>query len=701
MLKAYFLIAISGLSVLPVALSAEEQTATWVNTYGVSGGLIDMPTAEVGPDGRLITTISHFGGTTKTNLSFQLTPRISGVFRYSGIKGLTAPGSGLSTYFDRSFDVHYQIFDEKTYRPALAVGLRDFLGTGLYSGEYVVATKSVGPKLRLTGGLGWGRLGSHGSFAVMGSRPTQTLGSGGIPNYDRWFRGPVAGFAGINYNHNDRLGFSVEYSSDAYVREDRRIFDVKSPFNFGAKYKFNDTVQLGASYMYGSEFGLNISISIDPKSSPVIGGNDTAPQPVAVRASQSAQDLGWTNEAERQDQIKAALATALAREGIALEGTRIEGRSAELLIRNERFDIESQAVGRAMRIMTRVLPDSVETLKVTYSSQGIPAGSVTISRSDIEALEHAPATDILNRARFSADSSALSFDSLEGTYPRLTWGLGPIAKFSVFDPDSPVRADLLAQIEGQYHIAPGWVASGSLNYKLGGNLDGLSPNRGGFVAINPPHAVRSDARLYAVGRGPKIEHLTIAKYGRLGENLYGRMTFGYLEQMYAGVSGEVLWKPVSSRLALAAELNYVVQRDFDQRFGLQDYNIATGHLSAYYDLGKGFHTQVDVGRYLAGDYGATVAVDREFGNGWRVGAYVTKTNLSSERFGEGSFDKGIKITLPMSWALGNSTQKSTETVIQSLTRDGGARVNVNGRLYNTVRETHRAEMAKTWGRFWR
>jgi hypothetical protein len=114
-------------------------------------------------------------------------------------------------------------------------------------------------------------------------------------------------------------------------------------------------------------------------------------------------------------------------------------------------------------------------------------------------------------------------------------------------------------------------------------------------------------------------------------------------------------------------------------------------------LGKGFHTQVDVGRYLAGDYGATVAVDREFGNGWRVGAYVTKTNLSSERFGEGSFDKGIKITLPMSWALGNSTQKSTETVIQSLTRDGGARVNVNGRLYNTVRETHRAEMAKDVG----
>ena len=701
MFKASLVSAAAGIFLLPVGLSAEQQTTEWINMYGLSSGLIDMPTAEVGHDGRLATTISYFGQTTKTNLSFQLTPRLSGVFRYSGIDGLRPPGSGLSTHYDRSFDVHYQIFDEKMYRPSLAIGLRDFLGTGIYSGEYVVATKSVGPKLRLTGGVGWGRLGSHGSFATMGARPSGTLGSGGIPNYDRWFRGPVAGFAGINYQHTNRLAFAVEYSSDAYVREDGRSFYVMSPFNFGVKYKLNNTVLLGASYMYGSEFGINLSIALDPKDSPVIGGNDTAPQPVAVRALKSAQELGWTVEVAKNEQVKASLARALAREGIVLEGSRIEGQSAELLIRNERFDIENQAVGRTMRIMTRTLPDSVETLKVTFSNQGIPAGSVTIARSDIEALEYAPASDILKRTRFSADSYLRSFDSIADTHPRLTWNFGPVAKLSVFDPDSPVRADLLAQIEGQYHIAPGWVASGALNYKLGGNLDGPSPNRGGFVAINPPHAVRSDARLYAMGRGPKIEHLTIAKYGRLGDNYYGRLTVGYLEPMYAGLSGEILWKPVSSRLALGAELNYVAQRDFNQRFGLQNYSIATGHLSAYYDLGKGFHTQIDVGRYLVGDYGATVALDREFGNGWRVGAYVTKTDLSAEQFGEGSFDKGIRITLPMSWALGNATKRKSESTIQSLTRDGGARVNVNGRLYNNIRGTHGAEMQKTWGRFWR
>ncbi|WP_298802098.1 YjbH domain-containing protein [uncultured Lentibacter sp.] len=701
MFKASVLRAVVGAFLLPQALSANEQTTEWVNMYGLSSGLIDMPTAEVAQDGRLSTTLSYFGRTTKTNLSFQLTPRLSGVFRYSALRGLTVTGYSLPSYYDRSFDVHYRLLDEGRYRPALAVGLRDLLGTGLHGGEYVVATKSIGSKFRLTGGLGWGRLGSHDSFATLGTRPTGILGAGGIPNYDRWFRGPVAGFAGLGYQHSKKLGFAVEYSSDAYTQEDGDIVTINSPLNFGVKYKLNNTIQLGASYMYGSEFGLNVSLTLDPKNTPVIGGTDTAPQPVARRTGKSAHDLGWTDEVTQTARIKTELAKALAREGIVLEGIRISQTSADLLIRNERFDIQSQALGRTLRIMTRILPASVETLSVTQSNQGVPTGSLTVARSDIEDLEHSPSSNILKRVRFSADRRSDHYEPLSQTYPRLNWRFGPVVQLSVFDPDSPVRADVVAKAEAQYHIAPGWVASGALSYKLGGNLDGLSPNRTGIVPVNPPHKVRSDARFYAMGRGPKIEHLTIAKFGRLGENLYGRLTVGYLEQMYAGLSGELLWKPVSSRLALGAELNYVAQRDFDQRFGLQDYSVATGHLSAYYDFGNGYHTQIDVGRYLAGDYGATVTLDREFGNGWRVGAYVTKTDLSAAQFGEGSFDKGIRITVPMSWALGNATKRKSESTIRSLTRDGGARVNVTGRLYSSVRDTHGAEMQKTWGRFWR
>ncbi|AWX92558.1 hypothetical protein DPM13_03090 [Paracoccus mutanolyticus] len=62
--------------------------------------------------------------------------------------------------WDRSFDLRYQILDEAEsgWRPAVAIGLQDFMGTGFYSSEYIVATKTITPRLRVSAGLGWGRL---------------------------------------------------------------------------------------------------------------------------------------------------------------------------------------------------------------------------------------------------------------------------------------------------------------------------------------------------------------------------------------------------------------------------------------------------------------------------------------------------------------------------------------------------------------
>ena len=213
--------------------------------------------------------------------------------------------------------------------------------------------------------------------------------------------------------------------------------------------------------------------------------------------------------------------------------------------------------------------------------------------------------------------------------------------------------------------------------------------------------VRTDYAEYSRQGDTAIEHLTLSHFGRPGKDLYSRVTAGYLETMYAGISGEVLWKPVDSRLALGAEVNHVKQRDFDQKFGLREYETTTGHLSAYYDFGNGFHGQVDAGRYLAGDIGATFSLDREFSNGWRIGAYATFTDVSAEEYGEGSFDKGIRLTIPMSWALGKPSRRDNTVTLQSLTRDGGARVNVRDRLYQRVRDYHQPELNKEWGRVWR
>ena len=171
--------------------------------------------------------------------------------------------------------------------------------------------------------------------------------------------------------------------------------------------------------------------------------------------------------------------------------------------------------------------------------------------------------------------------------------------------------------------------------------------------------------------------------------------------MYGGVSVEVLWKPVDSQFALVAEVNYATQRDFDLGFGFQDYDAVTGHVSAYYDFDNGFEAQVDIGQYLAGDIGATFSLDREFENGWKVGAYFTLTDVPFDDFGEGSFDKGIRIEIPADWLFGAPSRDTIVTNLSSLSRNGGARLNIEGRLYDVVEGGHQGQMAENWGRFWR
>lgn len=140
-----------ALSITPLHAQAPQ---AGFSTFGMPG-MIDMPTARVFPDGALGFSITALPGTQRATLSFQALPRVTLSFRYASISEWLP---GVRTW-DRSFDLHWQIREESRFLPALALGLRDFVGTGGYSGEYVVATRSFGPRLNASLGMGWGRLG--------------------------------------------------------------------------------------------------------------------------------------------------------------------------------------------------------------------------------------------------------------------------------------------------------------------------------------------------------------------------------------------------------------------------------------------------------------------------------------------------------------------------------------------------------------
>jgi len=162
-----------------------------------------------------------------------------------------------------------------------------------------------------------------------------------------------------------------------------------------------------------------------------------------------------------------------------------------------------------------------------------------------------------------------------------------------------------------------------------------------------------------------------------------------------------LWKETASPLAYGLEVNYVSQRDPDSITGFTDYDTVSGHGSIYWDTGwNGVHAQLDAGRYLAGDWGATATVSRRFENGWEVAGYVTKTDADTTASTTGSFDKGIRLTIPLGWTLPYPTRDKLTVPFSDLTRDDGARLNVSNRLYGMVRDVDRNRLGENWAAFW-
>ncbi len=661
------------------------------------------------PDGQIAIGVSTFGGSTRSTLTFQATPRIQASFRYTGIKDATF--SSFDTYRDRSFDVRFLLNRESRYLPAVSVGLQDFAGTGIYASEYIVATKNfsggrIPGTVKASVGLGWGRLGSSGGIGAPFGEDRAAFESGdtgGELSVDQWFRGEAAPFAGIEWQVNDKWGLKAEYSSDAYALETGSgIFERKSRFNFGAEYQVASGVRLGGYYMYGSEVGLNLQIQLNPKR-PLAPLRIPAPRPYDIRPSRQADpeayDGAWAASASvASGEVRDAMITLLEAEGLTLVEARTDASTTEIRYINNRYLATSVSVGRVARALARLMPASVETFRIVPVVNGLAQSTVVFRRSDLEALEVAPdAVDGLLAVTGIGDAAPDLPGSArnEDLYPAFRWSLGPYVSRRYFDPEEPVRLDAGLALGLSYTPAPGWKIAGQLRQRLVGNTsDGSRENN----SVLP--RVRTDAVEYERGGDTFIPELYVSRQWKTAPSVYSRVSAGYLERMFGGVSAEMLWKPAASRLAVGIEANYVKQRAFDDILGFQDYDVATGHMSAYYEFDNGYLGQIDVGRYLAGDVGATVTLEREFANGWRVGGFFTLTDVSSEEFGEGSFDKGIKLTIPVEWLLGTSDTRTRSATIRPIQRDGGARLNVPGRLYEQVRTGHRNRLVGNWSGVW-
>ena len=140
----------------------------------------------------------------------------------------------------------------------------------------------------------------------------------------------------------------------------------------------------------------------------------------------------------------------------------------------------------------------------------------------------------------------------------------------------------------------------------------------------------------------------------------------------------------------------VKQRAYDQRFSFRDYSTVTGHIGLYYDLPYQVRSQLLMGKYLAGDKGITLDLSRRFNSGFTLGVFATKTNLSAEEFGEGSFDKGFYIPVPTQLFYSDFRSGNISFGLHPLTKDGGAILNKHNSLISILGDSSYSSIIRDW-----
>ncbi len=420
---------------------------------------------------------------------------------------------------------------------------------------------------------------------------------------------------------------------------------------------------------------------------------ENAPTPIK-RHNPRDTDTSWLNDANVNQTARKYLNKTLRPDGLRVEALILKPRSAELRFRNVRYNVTPQALGRAARAMANVMPASVSQFVLTPVVDGLPVSSVTFQRTDLEKFENHPNGTKLSFSNAVISDPVTNPDGLHydaSLYPKFSWSLGPYVEFNHDDLTSSNQYSVRVRASAQWNVSPGFSLSGAITKELFGNVSTNTPSS------SPLQHVRSDRGLYIERGDPAFETLKADYLFKATPSIYGRVSAGYLERSFGGVSGELLWKPAAQNWGLGVEVNRLKQRDFGNAFGFQDYDVTTGYASAYFEFKGGVSAQLDVGRYLAGDNGATISVDKRFANGWTAGVFATKSNANVAE----DTKTGFRITIPLNWVVKTPSRTDYDVAFGSRGADAGSRLRLNNRLYNKVREYHSTELYDSWARFWR
>ena len=544
-------------------------------------------------------------------------------------------------YKDKGFNFKIRIKKEGVL-PAIAIGINDIAGTGFYSSEYIVGSYGIN-KTDIHFGIGWGLLnGSKESLSnpfgkldnSFYNRPKSIEDEGGQFQPSRYFSGEtVSPFLGISHALNEKYLLKLEY--DTTVAPGKVGYELPDKeFSFGIDFNLTNNFTIGISSERGNFTSLRFSYKNNP--------SKTVPEYKYKEVEHNKTDSKYVRFIRNLNE-----------NGIAVN--KILESSEEIGVQLSQFkhpnlDVIDEIIRRA----------------------SANAGFKKTLKKDIRIADLKAVTEYDNSFEQNAQliyqrQSKKKFKT--NTYLSFRPFLASREEF--------FKGAMMLENNSEYIFLDNLIFSSNIKYSLADNFDDLTiPPKNTY-----PAQVRSDIKDYLrnFGDGIFIGRAQLDYHLSPNENNHLMFTAGILEEMFSGVGFEYLFFKQNSNYAFGFEVFDVTKRDYEMRFGTLDYRNVTSHVNFYYRNFKliPFDAKISYGEYLAGDEGLTIDFSRSFSNGAKFGFFASFTDVSTEQFGEGSFDKGIYFNVPV---FGNFINYSWKP----LTKDPGAKLIRKNNLHDLL-----------------
>jgi hypothetical protein len=623
---------------LPSSLTADNFNYNSYNNHG-SVGLVNMPTARMFDEGVFGVTI--YDGTPDQKITITASPYnwLEASFFYTNIQNKRyCPYLDIficrQDYKDKGFNVKVRLKEEGIF-PAIAVGVNDLAGTGLYSAEYIVGSYGIN-NLDIHFGLGWGALNGsskafknplsyiHDSFNTRPYDNKNFKGQGGQFQPQQYFSGETSSpFFGASYAINEDTLIKLEYDT---TKTDG-IIQFESPSSrtsIGLDYNINNNFTVGLSLERDNYFSLRFIYK--------------------KNTSLSTNEFKYESAPEDENLNKyGRLISNLNQNGIGVN--KIYEGAASIGLEITQFKHTNLDLIEEIVYLAKQDSGIIKEIKKQYMVADLDASS----EYDDDYIRNSKLIYERETQRNFVTSSKFNIR------PFLA------AREGFF------KVAALVENNSEYIIKDNFFFSSNLKYSIKDNFEDLY--------LQPvdtfPAQVRSDIKQYlrnlegrvVIGRAQFDYHINPTK------NNHIMFTAGILEEMFNGYGFEYLHFDSKKNYAVGFELFDVKKRDYDLRFGTLDYKTTTGHLNFYYrNYGIiPFDAKISYGKYLAGDIGSTFELSRSYRNGAKFGVFASFTDVTTEQFGEGSFDKGLFFSIPL-------YKNFLDYTWRPLTKDPGAKL---------------------------